>query len=150
MIRNNQNCTVYILDHLAQISIDDCKNCKFLIGPCKGSVFIRDCSDCSFALICQQFRTRDCRKISTFMLCATQPIIESSTYMKFGCLTLDYKGLDEHMKKANITPFNNNWNNIHDFTPVPGESNFTFLNTVINYLISFLIFAILFNLNHKI
>ena len=30
-----------------------------------------------------------------------------------------------------ISPFNNNWNNIHDFTPVPGEANFSFLNVVI-------------------
>ena len=32
------------------------------------------------------------------------------------------------MEMANITPFNNHWNNIHDFTPVPGESNFSLHN----------------------
>ena len=98
------------------------------------SVFIRDCSDCNLALICQQFRSRDCKKLNTFLLCSTQPIIESSTYMKFGCISVDYDSLNEHLKSANISIFNNNWNNIHDFTSVPGEPNFSFLNkvTIIN------------------
>lgn len=58
------------------------------------SIFIRDCSDCSFAIICQQFRTRDCKRITTFLSCCTQPIIESSTNMKFACLAVNYKQLN--------------------------------------------------------
>ena len=39
------------------------------------------------------------------------------------------------MKEAKISPFINNWNNIHDFTPVPGSSNHSFLSKVFqNYL----------------
>lgn len=128
IIQNLENCSVYIFDHIAQISIDDCKNCKFFIGPSKGSVFIRDCSDCSFGIMCQQYRTRDCKRITSFLSCATQPIIESSVNMKFGCISVNYNSLDDHLKAANISPFINNWNNIHDFTPVPGETNYTFLN----------------------
>lgn len=73
----------------------NCKNQELLKKLCSlaNSVFIRDCSDCNLGLICQQYRTRDCRKITTFMLCATQPIIESSTYMKFGCISINYNGL---------------------------------------------------------
>lgn len=127
IIQNLENCTVYLFDHVAQISIDDCKNCKFLIGPSKASVFIRDCSDCSLSVICQQFRTRDCKRITTFLCCATQPIIESSINMKFGCISLNYNGLNEQLKQASITPYINNWNNIHDFTPVPGETNHSFV-----------------------
>jgi protein XRP2 len=82
------------MDNLAQLSIDDCTNCKFYIGPCKASLFIRDCSDCSLAVMCQQFRTRDCKRITSFLLCATQPIIESSISMKFGCISVNYNGLD--------------------------------------------------------
>ena len=54
--------------------------------------------------------------------------------MKFGCISVDYDSLNEHLKSANISIFNNNWNNIHDFTSVPGEPNFSFLNkvTIIN------------------
>ncbi len=125
IIQNLANCTVYIFDHIAQISIDDCTNCKFFIGPSKGSVFIRDCVDCSFAVMCQQYRTRDCKRITTFLSCATQPIIESSVNMKFGCISVSYNELADQLKAANVSPFINNWNNVHDFTPVPGESNYT-------------------------
>ncbi|RNA34383.1 XRP2 [Brachionus plicatilis] len=128
IIQNLENCVVYLFDNVAQVSIDDCKNCKFFIGPSKGSVFIRDCSDCCLAAVCQQFRTRDCRRINTFLSCGTQPIIESSTYMKFACLTVNYAQLPEQLKNSRISVFNNNWNNIHDFTPVPGEQNFSFFN----------------------
>lgn len=31
-----KNCNVYLFDHVAQVSVDDCKNCKFFIGPSKG------------------------------------------------------------------------------------------------------------------
>lgn len=38
-LKNNfawvKNCNVYLFDNIAQISIDDCKNCKFFIGPVK-------------------------------------------------------------------------------------------------------------------
>ncbi len=125
IIQNLANCTVFLFDHIAQISIDDCTNCKFFIGPSKGSVFIRDCSDCSFAIICQQYRTRDCKRITTFLSCATQPIIESSVNMKFGCISVNYNTLSDQLKAANISPFINNWNSVHDFTPVPGETNYT-------------------------
>ena len=102
---------------------------KFHVNLCNfsNSVFIRDCSNSSFAIICQQFRTRDCKRITTFLSCATQPIIESSVNMKFGCITAAYDSLSSHLTAANISPFVNNWNNVHDFTPVPGESNFSIL-----------------------
>ena len=34
-IKDLENCTVMILDHIAQITIDKCKNTKFFIGPVK-------------------------------------------------------------------------------------------------------------------
>ena len=58
------------------------------------SVFIRDCKECKVGLICQQYRTRDCKKIDTFIACVSQPIIEASTGMKFGCLQCDYPELN--------------------------------------------------------
>ena len=62
------------------------------------SVFIRDCKECKVGLICQQYRTRDCKKIDTFIACVSQPIIEASTGMKFGCLQCDYPELNGKRK----------------------------------------------------
>ena len=57
------------------------------------SIFIRDSTNCVLATICQQFRTRDCRDMHVYLTCASQPIIESSHNIKFGCLTVNYKQL---------------------------------------------------------
>ncbi|CAF1085523.1 unnamed protein product, partial [Didymodactylos carnosus] len=93
IIQNCESCTIYIFDHVGQIQIDDCKHCKIFIGPVKGSLFIRDSQNCSLATICQQFRTRDCHELNVFLSCVSQPIIESSHHIRFGCLMYKYDKL---------------------------------------------------------
>ncbi|CAJ1059868.1 protein XRP2 [Xyrichtys novacula] len=127
VIQECENCNIYVLDHSATITIDDCVNCRIVLGPVKGSVFFRDCKDIKCVVACQQFRTRDCKKMEVFLCCATQPIIESSTGMKFGCFQYFYPELAYHFKDAGLSIFNNNWSNIHDFTPVSGENNWSLL-----------------------
>nr|XP_006135894.2 protein XRP2 [Pelodiscus sinensis] len=128
VIQECENCNIYIFDHSATITIDDCTNCRIFLGPVKGSVFFRDCKDCKCVVACQQFRTRDCRKLEVFLCCATQPIIESSTGMKFGCFQYYYPELALQFKDAGLSVFNNTWSNIHDFTPVSGETNWSLLS----------------------
>ncbi|XP_023656730.1 protein XRP2 [Paramormyrops kingsleyae] len=127
VIQDCENCNILVLDHSAAITVDDCTNCRLVLGPVKGSVFLRDCRDVQCVVACQQFRTRDCKKMDVFLCCATQPIIESSTGMKFGCFQYYYPELAFHFKDAGLSIFNNNWSNIHDFTPVSGETNWSLL-----------------------
>ncbi|XP_005105257.1 protein XRP2 isoform X2 [Aplysia californica] len=128
VVQNCEDCNIYVFDHIATVSVDDCVNCNIFLGPIKSSVFVRDCKQCRLVVACQQFRTRDCFQIDTFLLCGTQPIIESSSRMKFACYRYAYEQLDSQFKKAGLSVYNNNWSNIHDFTPVPGEdANFSFL-----------------------
>ncbi|KAM6963314.1 protein XRP2 [Aplochiton taeniatus] len=127
VIQNCENCNIFVFDHSATITIDDCVNCRIVLGPVKGSVFFRDCKDIKCVVSCQQFRTRDCKKMEVFLCCATQPIIESSTGMKFSCFQYYYPELAFHFKDAGLSIFNNNWSNIHDFTPVSGETNWSLL-----------------------
>ncbi|XP_064183094.1 protein XRP2 [Anguilla rostrata] len=127
VIQDCENCDIYVFDHSATISIDDCVNCRVVLGPIKGSVFIRNCTDMKCVVACQQFRARDCKKAEVFLCCSTQPIIESSTGMKFGCYQYYYPELAFHFKDAGLSIFNNNWSNVHDFTPVSGETNWSLL-----------------------
>lgn len=127
VIQECENCNIFVFDHSATITIDDCVNCRIMLGPVKGSVFFRDCKDIKCVVACQQFRTRDCKKMDVFLCCATQPIIESSTGMKFACYQYYYPDLAFHFKDAGLSIFNNNWSNIHDFTPVSGETNWSLL-----------------------
>ncbi|XP_061682026.1 protein XRP2 [Syngnathoides biaculeatus] len=127
VIQDCHDCDIYVFDHAAAVTVDDCVNCRIVLGPVKGSVFFRDCKDIRCVVACQQFRTRDCKKMEVFLCCATQPIIESSTGMKFGCFQYYYPELAFHFKDAGLSIFNNNWSNIHDFTPVAGETNWSLL-----------------------
>ena len=77
-----QDCTFWLMDHSAAVSIDDCNNCKIYVGPVESrcaiavlptfcgqllctwaitlparcSVFVRDCRGCRCSVICRQFR----------------------------------------------------------------------------------------------
>uniref|UniRef100_A0A8C9R5R2 Protein XRP2 n=1 Tax=Scleropages formosus TaxID=113540 RepID=A0A8C9R5R2_SCLFO len=137
VIQDCENCNIYVFDHSATVNIDDCSNCRIVLGPVKGSVFFRDCKNVKCAVACQQFRARDCSKMDVFLCCSTQPIIESSSGMKFGCFQYYYPELTFHFKDAGLSIFNNNWSNVHDFSPVPGESNWSLLPedaTVLDYV----------------
>ncbi|KAB7505404.1 Protein XRP2, partial [Armadillidium nasatum] len=134
IIQNCESSKIYLFDHINTVTIDDCTDCSIYIGPVAGSLFIRNCKNCTLVAASGQFRTRDCQKINTFLYCQTKPIIESSIKMKFGCFQSNYPQLNvispfnylipvDHFKKSNLNIFNNNWSEIHDFTPVEGEKN---------------------------
>lgn len=55
---NLVDCDVFILDFSSQVQIDDCKNCRFFIGPVDGSFFVRNSTNCTFTVACRQFRAR--------------------------------------------------------------------------------------------
>ena len=76
---------------------------------------------------CGQFRTRDCRKITTFLSCSTQPIIEATSSIKFACFQAFYNDLESHFEQADLSIYNNNWWNVHDFTPISDSKNWSLL-----------------------
>nr|XP_032836796.1 protein XRP2 [Petromyzon marinus] len=119
------DCRFFILDHSATVTVDDCVRCRLVLGPVKGSVFLRDCEDCEVLVACQQFRTRDCRGLNISLCCSTQPVIEASTALKFACYQFYYPELASQFRDAELSIFNNQWSGVHDFTPVPGERNFS-------------------------
>ncbi|KAL5007276.1 hypothetical protein ScPMuIL_016082 [Solemya velum] len=127
VIQNCQDCNIYIFDHTATVTVDDCVNCNVFLGPIKTSVFIRDCKNCKFVVACQQFRTRDCSQIDIFLCCGTQPIIESSSGMRFGCFQYFYPQLAGQFEMASLSVYNNSWSTIHDFTQDPTETHFSLL-----------------------
>ena len=41
------------------MQIDDCVDCRVVVGPCMGSVFLRDCVGCTFSVAAKQLRLRN-------------------------------------------------------------------------------------------
>jgi len=112
-----KKCRFWLLDNCATIMIDDCSECKFFLGPCESSVFIRNCKDCKIVAATRQFRTRECVNIDVMLFCAAgQPIIESSSGIRFTGFRYSYFSLAAQFKAAGMDVWDTEWSNVFDFT----------------------------------
>ena len=82
----------------------------------ESSFYARDCSDCDFAVVCQQFRCRDLKNCTIRLFTSTEPVIESSSGLRFQCFNLNWASLKTQMPLAKLSPYNNKWSRIFDFT----------------------------------
>ncbi|KAG9392203.1 Tubulin binding cofactor C [Carpediemonas membranifera] len=126
IIEECEGCTIFLADYADSMTVDLCKNCTIFLAGCQGSVFVRDCVDCRFVLVCQQFRSRDCKDCKIDLYARTRPIIESSSGMSFACYNgPSFEGHEHVMEQAGLDPFVNIWFVVHDFNEVGGEIHFT-------------------------
>ena len=58
--------------------VDDCENCKIIVGPIEGSIMVRTSKNCEISVIARQIRFRDCENIKCFAYCPSDPAVESS------------------------------------------------------------------------
>ena len=127
MIKDLKDCTVVLMDHVAQITVDRCQNVKFFFGPIKSSVFLRDCKDCEVTVSCSQFRCRDLIDSKVNLYTPNDPIIESSSGLTIGPFNWKYPLLKQHSVLAEVigdfkddsgtmVTKTNKWNLIFDFT----------------------------------
>ncbi|KAF8286638.1 putative tubulin binding cofactor c [Trypanosoma cruzi] len=61
-----------------------CENCEILILPVPGTVFISDCKNCRVYVACHQLRLKNAMSIDVYVWCASTPIIECCSEMRFG------------------------------------------------------------------
>ncbi|OWY98762.1 hypothetical protein PHMEG_00030394 [Phytophthora megakarya] len=120
VIEDCHNCDIFLLDHCTSVQIDACINCRIVVGPCESSVFLRNCKRCTVICAVQQFRTRDCEDVDVYLYSTTDPIIETSSRMRFTCFPLTYFSLHQQFRQAKFSPWNNKWSEIFDFTPDHG------------------------------
>lgn len=93
VIADCRNCDIFLVDRVGTLTVDACAGCRIFVGPCEGSVFVRDCQDCQVVCLAQQFRTRDCKRCDIRLFCQTEPVIESSKNLRFGCVDMSYFGM---------------------------------------------------------
>eukprot|EP00993_Chasmostoma_nieuportense_P001124 NODE_2031_length_1299_cov_17.297782_g1933_i0.p1 GENE.NODE_2031_length_1299_cov_17.297782_g1933_i0~~NODE_2031_length_1299_cov_17.297782_g1933_i0.p1 ORF type:complete len:300 (-),score=62.28 NODE_2031_length_1299_cov_17.297782_g1933_i0:24-923(-) len=97
------------------VLVDDCEDCRLYLGPTTGSVMLRDCKRVEVHAACQQLRTRDCEDLQLFLYCSTDPIIETSSRVRFQTWVVAFPGLTEMFATARLDPANNRYRNIFDF-----------------------------------
>lgn len=121
IIEECEDCSIFLMDNSATVSIDDCKNCNIFVGPCESSVFVRTSSHLKLVIAAQQLRTRECKDLDILLyVSAGQPVIEATTGVRLGCFEFNYFGLAEQFAAAGLNPWYSEWSNVHDFTASSG------------------------------
>ncbi len=82
--------------------VDDCSDCKFILGPCDGSIFIRTSKNCSISLISKQLRFRDCENLKIYTYSPSDPVVENSSLIHFAPFNIKFPGLKDLFIKANF------------------------------------------------
>jgi len=120
-INDIEQCEVKVMDHSDQVLVDSIKSCKILIGPSSASVFVRNAVDCELFIACKQFRCRDCKNCTVSLYSKTEPVVETSSMMKFYPYSAFYPFQSEHFAKAELIPEHNHWCNVFDFNKGDGS-----------------------------
>ena len=118
------SCQIFIKDSNAGGFIDDCNDWQIMWGPGSNSVFVRDCQNCTFIIIWQQLRIRDCKNCEIMLYSQTEPVLESSSDIKYYCINYSYPELSDQMIESGLSIWNNQWYKQFDFTPNKKQSNF--------------------------
>jgi hypothetical protein len=114
-ISDCKGATLAVCDNTDQVQIDNCDSCKIFVAASSESIFVRDCKNCTFTIACKQLRTRDCENCTFYLYSKTEPIIETSSGMKFGPFNGAYDGHAAAMARANLQPNHNLWFAVYDF-----------------------------------
>ena len=110
-------CSLLLLDWSSSVTLQNCHECRVLIGPVDGSIMLRDCSALHVAAVCRQLRCRDCRGC-TVSLYTLGVALESCAAMQFGRWDAAYPGMSAHFAAAGFDPAGRNrWQQVYDFTP---------------------------------
>ena len=99
-IADCKNKELLLLDNTDQVQIDNCEGCRIFVAASSESVFVRDCKDCTFTLACKQLRTRDCVNCTFYLYSKTEPIIETSTAMRFAPFNGAFEGHADAMQRG--------------------------------------------------
>lgn len=100
--------------------------------------------------VCGQFRTRDCCDVDCYLLCPSQPSIETSVLFRFQCISIDYPGFHgnlffkdndrvfkyilnfvnlDHLARVGLNPTTfNRWSEVFDFSSTSQSNNWTLMS----------------------
>ena len=60
------HCTVWLLDHTANLYVDECENSKLHLGPVAGTVQLQDLEGCIVNVACKQLKCVNCKKYFSY------------------------------------------------------------------------------------
>ena len=79
-------------------------------GPVKGQCDVRICNDSKLVIFCNELLVRDCSNLEIMLCSPNPPIIESCSEVHFVPMTYSYNELLSQMQRAELSPWQNQWN----------------------------------------
>jgi hypothetical protein len=114
-------CVVYLMDKIAQVTVDRVANSRLHFGPVEGSIFLRDCENSVVTACCGQFRLKNCKNLYIFLYCDSDPSIEYSSGLIFGPYNFSYPLQDQHFAQAKLDNNHDLWSQVFDFNKSEDE-----------------------------
>jgi len=118
-ITNLDNCNIYLLACLSDISIKGCEECVIVTGVCKNLLNVERCSNCKIVALSKAIRIEESTD-TTFYICTnTRPVLTmGNSRIVFAPYNTYYSQIDTHIQTALIkTGLKENlWNSPMDYT----------------------------------
>lgn len=109
------SCQVRLKGTVNALFLHRLRNCNVYTGPVIGSILIDDVEDCVLVLASHQIRIHCAKKSDFYLRVRSRPIIEDSHGVRFAPYCLEYEGIDEDLKAADLEEETKNWANVDDF-----------------------------------
>ncbi|RFU80083.1 tubulin-specific chaperone c [Trichoderma arundinaceum] len=113
-LRNLKDCVIDLSIPTAQgapfpgLILKDIDRCLIVVGRVNGPIHINDVSNSTLVVIARQVRIHNCKNVNIYLHCASHPIIEDCSGMRFAPLPSCY--LTEADKSTE-----NQWDQVDDF-----------------------------------
>ncbi|KAM7261822.1 hypothetical protein ACFE04_020899 [Oxalis oulophora] len=114
-LSNLDTCEVKLIGCVNALFMNGLRNCKVFVGAVLGSVLIEEAEDCVFVMASHQIRIHSAKRCDFYLRVRSRPIIEDCTDVRFAPFCLEYDGIDEDLKNANLDEETGNWGNVDDF-----------------------------------
>lgn len=110
-----ESCEVRLLGTSRALFVHRLRDCRVYVGPVVGSVLIEEAENCTFVLASHQIRIHNARACDFYLRVRSRPIIEDCSGVRFAPFCLQYKGIEEDLREANLLEETENWSNVDDF-----------------------------------
>ncbi|GCC27555.1 hypothetical protein chiPu_0005980 [Chiloscyllium punctatum] len=110
-IHRCNDCYIYLLSPLRSVSIENCRNTTFVLGPVQTTIHIHSCDDVKVIAICHRLSVSSSSSCTFHCLTPTNPLIMSGNMsLTFAPYHTYYPMLEDHMARTGIATIPNYWN----------------------------------------
>jgi hypothetical protein len=110
------DCTVVVLGVTRALRAESLQRCHLYLAPVAGSLLLAHLTDCVLFAPARQVRIHDSRNSDFYLRCASRPILERSSGLRFAPYSMRYDRLATHLREAGLEHVPEDaWRSVDDF-----------------------------------